>query len=187
MPPPEYERPKKPPHDFSWEDTHGDMRNRALDYYSQPRWWIAFKDYCFLGMIVVFIAGVGLIGFLGWFALLLEPVAGLPDTQEVRDMIPQLAVMTTVIAVVIATIAICMTYYRIRKLDNAHEKSMKQMELDHDLQIYMARMEVIDKHNGVITVEQLIEAEMGTLAGDAAERRGKELVAAINNKLKSAN
>jgi hypothetical protein len=98
-------------------------------------------------------------------------------------MIPQLAVMMTVIASVIAAIAICITVFRLRKLEYAHEKSMKQLELDHDLQTYLARMQVLDKHNGVITIEHMIEAEMGTLAGDAAEARGKALVAAINNKL----
>lgn len=179
MPPPEYTWAENKKH--SRPQTYGDMRNMELNLDAIYGGWDTFTDWCFMGML----AALALVGaavlWMGWYAFLLEAVAGLPDTQEVRDMIPQLAVMTTVVAVVIATVAICITYYRINKLDNAHEKSMKQMELDHDLQIYLARMQVIDRHNGVITVEQLIEVEMGTLAGDAAERRGQQLIAAVNN------
>lgn len=176
MPPPEYTWPEKPPR------AYGDMRNMELDAMSMYGPWDSFKDWSFLIMMGTLGLTLTWILLLGWYTFLLEAVAGMSVREVGETMIPQIAMMTTVIALVIATIAICITYYRLAKMRLTHEKSMKQLDLDHDLQTYLARMNVLDKHNGTITVEQMIEAELGTLAGDAMERRGRELARVINEK-----
>jgi hypothetical protein len=74
MPPPEYTFEPK---------TYGDQRNQEIASWYEPRWWTATKDYSFLAMIVALAMGVEFLFWLAWFAILVEPVGGMPDIQEV--------------------------------------------------------------------------------------------------------